>query len=514
MIITSSVIYYMISRKHLINTKIRKSTNISLKSPRILRDTAPEAGYLYLVELKEENTEIYDCAGSAFLFCGSPGLLSKEKGVQSDFAVMEEVHEIHELLDEVFEIFQELQQWDCVLKDARNQEIALADFFLLGEKVIEKPYIMIDRNLAVAAYSSDYVDYLKSAMEKDAFDILRLPPVKANELLMDEEYHISIRRKIPYVYPSYSCEERHLCINIFNGERYLARMSLLLPCADYEPDPGEVRLFEHFGTYVRDIHLKYMDDVRVRHQNDSLHNLFRMLLFHPQEVNFKKVEKILGSYDWKNNQEYSLVKLRFIEGDRWENSANYMCGQLERELLQSCAIRHENSIFWLVNHGNGGTKEQLDVFLQSLVYLIRENICKAGISNTFHDFLHLRTYCRQAESALEIGQKKNTYLWCYKFGNYVYEYILEQMTAEFSGEQLCHKGLLVLKEHDEKYNTEYVETLKEYILSRFNITQAAQKLFIHRTTFIRRMEKILEISGINIESQDEILHLMLSFKMQ
>ena len=88
-----------------------------------------------------------------------------------------------------------------------------------------------------------------------------------------------------------------------------------------------------------------------------------------------------------------------------------------------------------------------------------------------------------------------------------------QMTTLFSAEQLAHKGLLKLYEYDREHDTEYVNTLKCYILSRFNASEAAQKLYIHRTTFIRRMERIESLISLNLGDPDELLHLLLSYKM-
>jgi DNA-binding PucR family transcriptional regulator len=38
-------------------------------------------------------------------------------------------------------------------------------------------------------------------------------------------------------------------------------------------------------------------------------------------------------------------------------------------------------------------------------------------------------------------------------------------------------------------------------------------MFVHRTTFIRRLERIREISGIDLDREDNILHLLLSYKI-
>lgn len=46
------------------------------------------------------------------------------------------------------------------------------------------------------------------------------------------------------------------------------------------------------------------------------------------------------------------------------------------------------------------------------------------------------------------------------------------------------------------------------------MSAAAEKLYIHRTTFCRRMDKIRELTGIDLDHADTILLLQLSFSLE
>ena len=52
-----------------------------------------------------------------------------------------------------------------------------------------------------------------------------------------------------------------------------------------------------------------------------------------------------------------------------------------------------------------------------------------------------------------------------------------------------------------------------YIIHQFNASEAAQKLYIHRTTFIRRMERIESLISVKMNDPDELLHILLSYKL-
>mgnify|MGYP003277631705 CR=1 FL=1 len=90
---------------------------------------------------------------------------------------------------------------------------------------------------------------------------------------------------------------------------------------------------------------------------------------------------------------------------------------------------------------------------------------------------------------------------------------LEQSTRRLPGKMICHEGLLELKEQDEKNHTEYMQTLKVYLEQHLSATQAARELFIHRSTFLYRLEKIKEILQSDLEDAEEIFYLELSFRL-
>ena len=73
--------------------------------------------------------------------------------------------------------------------------------------------------------------------------------------------------------------------------------------------------------------------------------------------------------------------------------------------------------------------------------------------------------------------------------------------------------LLELKKHDEENETQYMETLRAYLEEHLSATQAARKLFIHRSTFLYRLDRIKEILQFDLDDPEEIFYLELSFRL-
>lgn len=56
-----------------------------------------------------------------------------------------------------------------------------------------------------------------------------------------------------------------------------------------------------------------------------------------------------------------------------------------------------------------------------------------------------------------------------------------------------------IKEHDEKNNTEFLQTMETYVLCNGNINKASTQLYIHRNTCIYRIAKINELFQIDLD---------------
>ena len=70
-----------------------------------------------------------------------------------------------------------------------------------------------------------------------------------------------------------------------------------------------------------------------------------------------------------------------------------------------------------------------------------------------------------------------------------------------------------MKKYDQEHKTDYYLTLKTYITCQMNAVQAAKKLFIHRSTFLYRMAHIKELVQIDLEDPDQLLYLLMTYRL-
>ncbi|WP_406542377.1 PucR family transcriptional regulator [Clostridium ljungdahlii] len=79
--------------------------------------------------------------------------------------------------------------------------------------------------------------------------------------------------------------------------------------------------------------------------------------------------------------------------------------------------------------------------------------------------------------------------------------------------EIIPKELINLKKHDEKYNTQLLETLRIYLENNGNASKAAHVLFVHYKTILYRLEKINKICNIDLENYYNRLELEIGLEL-
>jgi DNA-binding PucR family transcriptional regulator len=178
-------------------------------------------------------------------------------------------------------------------------------------------------------------------------------------------------------------------------------------------------------------------------------------------------------------------------------------------------IPYEEHIVLLLNESLFQRKSSLD-FHHELMYFIRDGLLLVGISRPFSNIAQVENIYAgylQAQYALEQGRILNPTNWCHSFEHYALHYLVKNGSEPFHPEQICHPAILKLIKHDEQHETSFTRTILAYIKCRYNAVAAAKSLYIHRSSFINRMERIKELIFIDWDDTDERLYLFLSFKI-
>jgi DNA-binding PucR family transcriptional regulator len=84
-----------------------------------------------------------------------------------------------------------------------------------------------------------------------------------------------------------------------------------------------------------------------------------------------------------------------------------------------------------------------------------------------------------------------------------YRLLLSSMTDNPLELRSFHEETVApLLEYDEQYETELVRTLETFLEENGNVAQTAQRLYTHRHTIRYRLDRVKELTGLDVNSTD------------
>ena len=132
-----------------------------------------------------------------------------------------------------------------------------------------------------------------------------------------------------------------------------------------------------------------------------------------------------------------------------------------------------------------------------------------GVSDALHSLSELGVFYRHARFALaaaEFWQKP-----CVLFEEMGLFQLLFCTSEPGLLETLCRKYLGPLEAYDMEHDTDYMTTLREYLLSDCNLLATASRMYAHRNTIVYRMRKIRDLLHSGIDSAPVKFNLMMAF---
>lgn len=524
--IRCSQLYHVLSKTHdLAIAGDPPLVDPSLKRARAWRRQHIEPETLYLVDATDgkfrDSTHWMRILGSAdaVLLCGDAsgealGAYAASARGEQRVVMACSGSTVDMIMEEVSDILLDLERWDCALKEATLSTYSLERLFALGEEAMPELLGMTDPDLNVIIDSQKpYRAELRRTVTQGGSGRLRIANSEAEELLLEDDYPQAAQEKGVFVYPKDPAKARYICGNVFAGHEYCARLTADCPSGlDLFALQGLTNLFGHFLHYMRLGFLRERQDEQGSEPHNASRRTLRQILEDSSGVTPEQLLSIADDCDWPAEGAFLVVRARFIEGAYWSDMANFLCAELEQAEPGSRAAASGSEIIWVCSLARSQHVDDAP-FFEKLGYLVREHTCKMGVSRHLEGIERILLGSREAQIALDLGQRHDPHFWYYRFSDYLPPYLLEQMTHELPVDQLAHPGIKRLLEFDAEHGTDYLQTLRLYFDSGYNVAKAAQESYVHRTTFSRRLDRIKSIAGFNPRDPRTRLDLIISFWM-
>ena len=497
--LTSILLYENLKKKFHIAEYRLLSKNQPLARPFFYEaDRGLQSNHIYLT------TEILDLElfhsmpeDVIFVICQKSETSVLPKGKFSCILLSSDTSAIH-VFNFIQSIFDYYEEWEKQLVSICQQDGSLTDLLDVSRKVFQNPLRITDMDFSLTAQSG-----LSQIPEE--FDIFRNPARRMeylNAFLQDESCQTSPEETGPVLFPEYISGHRSLNINLFLENQAKYHLSII-ECESSlsESDWYLITILAHHAEYI--VHRMHSESSS---RSTTLQSIFQSVLS-DRTADYMNISHLLEHVGWLPEHTYLCSVILTSGPGHYSLNDNTICQYISSDFPASCSIVFKEHVVSFYNLTLLAMEPE-DVF-QSLVYFIRDSMLKAGYSRPMTGHMNLRRQYLQALTALTMGCEIQPQ----HFSQIAMPYILKQATKVFPGYMICYEKLLDLQKSDSTQNTEYMKTLRVYLDHNLNTVQSAKALFIHRSTFLYRLERIKAILETDLEDPEELFYLNLSFRL-
>ncbi len=414
---------------------------------------------------------------------------------------LENLEEIAEFMNDMQEIFDTADGWERKIHDLMLEHAGMERLLQVTSEFLQNPLTVIGLDFTfVAEAGSKYLPPRARLYTDEGLNVEYV-----NALLQNETYREMADTHETVMFPAYISGCRSMNRNLFVDEKATHRL-ILTECR-VEITQGVICVLDILSEKLE--FLLAHEEEETDPDRDIEQIFVRVLS--DRTADYMQISRELSELGWGGNHEYMCLILQITYLNQQNLSTKAICRYIKKKLGDSVSFLYQDEIVVFFDLTRLGMNQE--EVAGKLVYFIRDTYLKAGYSRVMTGHMNLRRQYVQAKTALDVGSRKKPYLWIHYFSQVAMTYILEQATKRLPGTMICHEGLLELKKHDEENQTKYMETLRVYLEQHLSATQAARELFIHRSTFLYRLDRIREILQSDLDDPEEIFYLELSFRL-
>ncbi len=179
---------------------------------------------------------------------------------------------------------------------------------------------------------------------------------------------------------------------------------------------------------------------------------------------------------------------------------------------------NKNLTFIIENKKLQSNAKLLEPFYEKLIQDLKKSFkdeeFTIGISKICNSLKYLNLAGEEANFALKIGKKLNNRISdVYFYDDYMIYHLLYEISSHPTLTKLYKNTILRIKKYDIENNSELLKTLEVLIKCDFSISQTSDKLFIHRNTLYKRVNKINDILDSDIDKSESRLILQIALKL-
>lgn len=217
--------------------------------------------------------------------------------------------------------------------------------------------------------------------------------------------------------------------------------------------------------------------------------------------------RVRGAF-WDTLPVFQCVLITPVSRTEGVDNADYISLTLRNSIPGAQVLTVPEGLLLLLNEKTEGDTRRHEEFL---LQIADQYDLYLNTSREFRALIQLRDHYEGCHLVRDIARKYRFSNKLTRFDDVVFEALAEKLQA--GGRRMfAQSGYLTLASYDRENGTDYCATLSTYAECGCNAAAAASKLYIHRNTMAKRLQRISEISGIDMTSGRELMHFYMTRK--
>jgi len=419
-----------------------------------------------------------------FLCIGMPG---ESHLLKYDICVLPAEEQTSAVLNFIQRLFDRLDDWTQSLRQAAETGEGVEELLSRAGEMLQNPVGLLDERGHIIA-QSDPTDAMQS------IDTIRSDNMKA---LSGGDGRVGIVGN--------RTEPEAMYVSLMSGA---SRFTLLCTASERPLYASDEIVLDSLAGFLRLMLSERANRLLVtqdRRENDASVSAFRSLFANDEHQSNALIT--LEEHGWLESGEYAILAIEPLNGDLRAAQANAICSLFESTFEGCCAFSLPPVIAGIIQVDH----LESDHIVLALHSFAAENKLLIGICEPYAGFSLLEDRLKQAKLALDHAE---TYDGVARFSDVMEADLAAVMKMDFPKELLCMRSVLALSRYDRQHETNYLETAEQYVANHFNAVKTAGELFIHRSTFLYRLERIKVQFGLDLDDRNvSLLLLLLSFQI-
>lgn len=404
-----------------------------------------------------------------------------------DFLLLES-EDMDDILNQVLNCFELYNSWADSVTEMIERGCTVEEIFNAGSNLFHESLTFADASFIIlSTWQPPLPSVLTKKQKQNVLFFRKL--MEQSTMPMKDVLHA---RKVRQMYSS--SFEPYTVKHLESGRPVLLRNLrhngtiwgyLTEACFFTEPTTGSIQLLSELGNFLE---LWIQKNSVENKRADDFSALFQKAFDGCDFDSARHLEYHLSNFGWLpdcRKQLYEVSSLTY--GEDILPTLGYRMNRFE-----GCVSNMvDNRLILLIN---------LDLFScrsdSAFYYLLQESGCFAIRSMTFTRITSLWQQKQPARVALRYCGREAGKI--YDSFSYLSEYFMD-IVHENSNVPFYHPAVTALLDYDQKNGTQMAETLFHFLLHERRYDQATKALFVHRNTIQYRIEKIVELTNVDLD---------------